>query len=841
MESQEFIVLYTHQKMKKSKVWQDGILKITRSGNKATLYDDSGACLESLFLKCFQVKPGDDLESDRYLITVEEVRTNGIVAGTQDSTKERLESSSGWRLSSGRSLGCQPCGLKRKVTGFQGPRKSHKKMVVTENGELAASHGDVTPCSTFSPPLYSKLPMFSVLGKKDINHMPTDAETIITDRNRGRSDVLSSLLSTSSFKMNSEPRDEQEYFCSLVSSRSQHSESLLINETIQRNSLPSHCLGVSPNLRSKEQILALLKSKPASMQKDLNSEITGNFPQMKPQGSSKIITKPKEKCADTQNTGNLHSELQPENATRNTSRWALYLPSQSSPECFAVDGNGTESKFEAQDDMKNLNMTELLVPKKVQLFETCAEKGACSEDKPVDNNSQSRNQDINIDIPLFCESSSSLVSCSSTKNTDLLLETDIQNNNRAPCNQNDKVCIEGLIHMANRCGTLERECRPVSSLPKIEDTQIESSLSSNSRISDIADMISKSSTDRECLNSIHEPSLPFLEVSFNLSNFETSDTDEESREDKKIFQAAESWEKEVLLANSNSCVLKSCEGKYCQEIAGKHLPLLAFSGVKPEEVFPTKENLMSEFCDRTCVGFNPGHCEDGNLGKAVEEQCGNSKSSLDLTLECTDVPMDNKERVDNPIKTIGINYGIASPANESKGINTNLHSPHILKEVTNQTPKNSDLFLENTQPSILRNHLDKKEQVLLPISCSQDHPECIELDKSNTRVSSCLFYPLGKKYSIFKNTEAYIPESQELGRISSLPYDHIEVEIPRSKQSWNTRRTSSELSEVINNISLLKSLSEHNTALESLAAVKKKRNAFQQAQQTCEADSSPEG
>ncbi|XP_029419718.1 protein ZGRF1 isoform X3 [Nannospalax galili] len=673
MESQEFIVLYTHQKMKKSKVWQDGILKITRSGNKATLYDDSGACLESLFLKCFQVKPGDDLESDRYLITVEEVRTNGIVAGTQDSTKERLESSSGWRLSSGRSLGCQPCGLKRKVTGFQGPRKSHKKMVVTENGELAASHGDVTPCSTFSPPLYSKLPMFSVLGKKDINHMPTDAETIITDRNRGRSDVLSSLLSTSSFKMNSEPRDEQEYFCSLVSSRSQHSESLLINETIQRNSLPSHCLGVSPNLRSKEQILALLKSKPASMQKDLNSEITGNFPQMKPQGSSKIITKPKEKCADTQNTGNLHSELQPENATRNTSRWALYLPSQSSPECFAVDGNGTESKFEAQDDMKNLNMTELLVPKKVQLFETCAEKGACSEDKPVDNNSQSRNQDINIDIPLFCESSSSLVSCSSTKNTDLLLETDIQNNNRAPCNQNDKVCIEGLacirekIHMANRCGTLERECRPVSSLPKIEDTQIESSLSSNSRISDIADMISKSSTDRECLNSIHEPSLPFLEVSFNLSNFETSDTDEESREDKKIFQAAESWEKEVLLANSNSCVLKSCEGKYCQEIAGKHLPLLAFSGVKPEEVFPTKENLMSEFCDRTCVGFNPGHCEDGNLGKAVEEQCGNSKSSLDLTLECTDVPMDNKERVDNPIKTIGINYGIASPANESKG------------------------------------------------------------------------------------------------------------------------------------------------------------------------------
>lgn len=34
MECQEFIVLYTHQKMKKSKVWQDGVLKTTHLGNK---------------------------------------------------------------------------------------------------------------------------------------------------------------------------------------------------------------------------------------------------------------------------------------------------------------------------------------------------------------------------------------------------------------------------------------------------------------------------------------------------------------------------------------------------------------------------------------------------------------------------------------------------------------------------------------------------------------------------------------------------------------------------------------------------------------------------------------
>ncbi|XP_026524406.1 protein ZGRF1 [Notechis scutatus] len=70
MAYQEFIVLYTHQKTKKSKVWQDGILKAAFGGNKANLFDDKGQLLDSIFIK-FQIKPGDDFESERYLITVE--------------------------------------------------------------------------------------------------------------------------------------------------------------------------------------------------------------------------------------------------------------------------------------------------------------------------------------------------------------------------------------------------------------------------------------------------------------------------------------------------------------------------------------------------------------------------------------------------------------------------------------------------------------------------------------------------------------------------------------------------------------------------------------------------
>lgn len=59
------------------------------------------------------MKPGDDLESDRYLITVEEVKVSGSTAVKED-VKETPQARR--FASSGRSLGCQPSGLKRKFT-----------------------------------------------------------------------------------------------------------------------------------------------------------------------------------------------------------------------------------------------------------------------------------------------------------------------------------------------------------------------------------------------------------------------------------------------------------------------------------------------------------------------------------------------------------------------------------------------------------------------------------------------------------------------------------------------------------------------------------------------------
>nr|XP_044999830.1 protein ZGRF1 isoform X2 [Jaculus jaculus] len=850
MECQEFIVLYTHQKMKKSKVWHDGVLKVTHLGNKATLYDDKGACLESLFLKCLEVKPGDDLESDRYLITIEEVKVAGSRTVKQHVIQEALEPHSRHFISPGWSRGCQLAGLKRRAAGLQEPYKIPKKMAITENGESDASLHHEKPVLALPATVYSSPPLFSTVGKKDTNYMPGDSENIVTCKNRERNGMPSpSVVSTLSFKINSEMLSEENYFCSSDSSGTQHSDSLLTTGPMKRKDLASHYPGVSQNIRSKAQILALLKSTSANMHKDLNSEVTENFSQIPPQRCLKLPTKPpcftqQEECADTKNTERLHCEPQSENSIKKESRWAKFLPSQSSPEHSTINGNDRESKPDAQDGT-DLNLTNLLVDKKMPIFDKCAER---EKKYGEDDNGQFWNQEERLAIPSFCENSSSLVRCSRTENVDIVSEFDNQKD-KLSVNQNGTMFIEGPVcvgenvQVVNTCSTLEQEFETVS--PLLEET----SLTNTSRLpAGIADLFPKSNTSSRSLK--NEPLEPFLEVTFNLSGFEASDTDEESQEGNRISQDLGSLEKEILIKDDKSCVLKSCENISHQETGNKHLSLLTSIEVKP------RETLLSEFCDRTCVGFDAEPCKDRNIEKAIQEQRVDAVSSFDSSLEWNDdVHVDNIGNTNESIQKDKINYDFTSPSNESKNISINLHIPHFLNTITKQTAKYNDLLSEDPhpQPFILGSHLDKNyRQVLPPISSNdigiqllnttQDHSECVEPDKTNIHASSSLFYPLGNKHPISKDTEAYIPETEDLGQVRSLPHALIELETTKkNKQSWNNPRNSLELSEVLNDISFLKSLSEHNTALESLEVVKKKDAAFQQvAQETYEPDSSPE-
>nr|XP_031323249.1 protein ZGRF1 isoform X3 [Camelus dromedarius] len=853
MEHQEFIVLYTHQKMKKSKVWQDGILKITHLGNKAILYDDKGQCLESIFLKCPEVKPGDDLESDRYLITVEEVKVAGSIDIKQDVSKEAPAVNSKRFLSSGQSLGCQPSGLKRKFTGFQGPHQVPKKMVISENGESAALLEAKKPGPIFLSPFYSTPPLFSTVGKEDINNMTTDHGNIVSYKNRERNGIpFSSVVSTPSFEINPEMLCEENYLCSPVSSVNKHSDSLLTNEPMKRESLVSHYSGVSQNIRSKAQILALLKSKPISTSKELNSEITRHFPQIKPQGSLKIPTKSEclieqEEDAEVKSTESLYHHYQSENAMRNKSRWAIYLSSQSSTmHSSSVEGNDTEKNPEAQGGNINLNSKDLFVQKRIQFFETSAEKGKkYNEDKPVDDNDQPWDQEVKLETPSFCESCNLPVTCSNVEN-DGLLESDVPENNKMPVNHKYQMDIKESIlrekaQEINIHGTPERAYKHL---------QIESS--NNSGISDdITDTFSKSNTDNENLSSIHEPvnnvAQPLVEVTFNLNNFETSDTEEESQESNKISQDSEGWVKETLVHDS----ISRCENVSGNKVDSEHLPLSVPIGGKLSETFPMKEILPSQFCDKTCVGFDMGPWKAGNTGKEIKEECNDTLSYFDSSFEWTDdVCIGNNEDTSESIQKVRVNYDFASHPNKSIGINTDLHSPQFLNISSNQNPENS-LFSEKAQPQpfFVGSDLDKNTEQVLPLTSSSDNSirllnanqnhseECIALGKSHSHVSNSSFYPLGKKHPISKDTEAHVPESEDLGRSRGLQQDATEVgTVGEGKQYGNNPRNSSELSGLVNNIFLLKSLSEHSTALEGLEILKRKNNSFKQqgTQQTYE-------
>ena len=69
-----FVVLYTKHKQRKSKIWQDGFATSNPTNNKVSLYDERHEFLDSNFLsKRVQLEVGTEFETDRYLVTVEEV------------------------------------------------------------------------------------------------------------------------------------------------------------------------------------------------------------------------------------------------------------------------------------------------------------------------------------------------------------------------------------------------------------------------------------------------------------------------------------------------------------------------------------------------------------------------------------------------------------------------------------------------------------------------------------------------------------------------------------------------------------------------------------------------
>ncbi|XP_075473132.1 5'-3' DNA helicase ZGRF1 isoform X3 [Ascaphus truei] len=307
---QVFTVLYTHQKTKKSKVWQDGILKTSPEGNKATLYDDKWQCLESVFLKVNKLNPGDDLESERYLITVEAEDVHSSVSHEQIEVKEAPK----FNRNALKPVGLRPpAGLKRKFTGFQGPREIPKKPAVEGIGG-AASPVLAQGCSSLPSQLYTTSPLFAApCRKQEEVCLPADYGADASGTWTKQNASVTSFSTCSSTEM------------------------------VQGENIAGSFLGarkteggsISQNIRSTAQILALLKFQPPPLMSVGISANVGqqHHGQQSANGSSQNL---KSKCTGTsgkpinltvesQKTLQYPLEKEVVKSVPNRSRWDVYL------------------------------------------------------------------------------------------------------------------------------------------------------------------------------------------------------------------------------------------------------------------------------------------------------------------------------------------------------------------------------------------------------------------------------------------------------------------------------------------------------------------------------------
>ncbi|NXW00350.1 ZGRF1 protein, partial [Fregetta grallaria] len=263
-------VLYTHQKMKKSKTWQDGILRIRSGGNKAVLFDDKGQCLDSIFIK-YQVNAGDNLEFFFYLITVEAVKVNEksfffLPRKAETPAVDRNGVKPGVLIPRHLSVG-----LKRKFTGFQGPRQVEKKISTMEDGEKTTMLPLSKQCQgTFPSKFYITSPLFSTICKKDAEaNLSADFhEDACMDNDREHMS-LSSLLSAP-FLDRRKKTEKQSSDQSIVKP-----ECPLVTGHAKSSSQTSCHEAVSFFFRSTAQIIALLKSKPTQgCSEQTTSEVT---------------------------------------------------------------------------------------------------------------------------------------------------------------------------------------------------------------------------------------------------------------------------------------------------------------------------------------------------------------------------------------------------------------------------------------------------------------------------------------------------------------------------------------------------------------------------------------
>ncbi|KXJ27726.1 Protein ZGRF1 [Exaiptasia diaphana] len=175
-----------------NKEYSDGILLFQKSNNKVILYDDQRTLLDSLFISNRQICCGMDLESDKYLITIEEEKNDTVATSHQANVNPRQALPRNYSLPSVRRKGFQPPKFtateKRPHPGPDttvGPPDKRFKLLIEDDGRqhIPSKPGIVTRDQFFS--LYSQQrDQTTSIPRNFASHSVNDSNTIAKGNSR---------------------------------------------------------------------------------------------------------------------------------------------------------------------------------------------------------------------------------------------------------------------------------------------------------------------------------------------------------------------------------------------------------------------------------------------------------------------------------------------------------------------------------------------------------------------------------------------------------------------------------------------------------------------------------
>ncbi|XP_064918360.1 5'-3' DNA helicase ZGRF1 isoform X9 [Columba livia] len=831
MASQEFIVLYTHQKMKKSKTWQDGILRIRTGGNKAVLFDDKGQCLESIFIKS-QVNAGDNLESERYLITIEAVKVNE--KPSQDQPR-KAETPAVAR--NGVKPGALPprplsVGLKRKFTGFQGPRQVEKKISTMEDGEKTTLPLSKQCQGTFPSKFYITSPLFSTICKKDTE---TDLSARFNDGactgNDGEHLSISSLLSAPFLDRHKET-EERNSDQSIMKPESP----LMTGHSKSCSQTASHRT-VSQNIRSTAQIIALLKSKPTQA--------------CRGQATSEVA----ERVSRFQAS---------ENADCLYNQTSTILPAFSGNPVKRLIQNIQHPPFTkgTVNDKKEWN-TEMLLNSAEQTEGTTGQ----SHDKKANNLSQDLQDPCNTNSCFLPESTVSRLSDSQF----------VPSSGDISCSASPMTFEKTLS--GSREHSVSNSLRENSSVKlqcDIQPTQNSERVPSDPELS-VDVLLTETGFVKEKLSPCGNdcgPDEQVMEVNFNLTEaFDFNDTDNEDlcgRDVKKLTEGD-------ILSQSQDC-LKA------EDVAQSAVLRLQVTTHGKKEVVecPTFDgendrshctgDIPSQLCDNS-VGdpgriaedsanqtrFEMGLLDDRYNVKEINQsqlstEATNNKKDFDgcAARAANGVPWMQSKRSDLLPGDINVNecHPKTSMFEKTENISC-IASSRIISAMEKRTKDDIIQLGCVKSPDVGSEHLlgtksndNKPGSSLLALSqksdsscgsvqyITEDHQKVFGIShKENTFISGSSLYPLGEGRSSPDETAISETEFENVESINAF-HEASKGEIIGMDclKSRAMAENSSNLPDLVNNITLLRALTQHNTALESLEKMEENNSILYEAE-----------